>query len=46
MKNTVPEFIKKNQFLMKMILEIKEAEIKDGGSGAIYIHLKKLDKGK
>ena len=26
---------------MKKIIEIKEAEVKDGGSGAFYIYLKK-----
>ena len=26
---------------MKLITEIKDAEIKDGGSGAFYIYLKK-----
>jgi len=26
---------------MKIILDIKEADIKDGGSGAFYIFLKK-----
>ena len=29
---------------MKKILEIKEADIKDGGSGAFYIYLKKKKK--
>ena len=29
---------------MKKINEIKEADIKDGGSGAFYIYLKKLNK--
>jgi hypothetical protein len=37
----VPEFIKNNKDLMKNIIEIKEADIKDGGSGAFYIYLKK-----
>ena len=41
LKNSVPEFIKKNQKLMKKIVEFKDAEIKDGGSGAFYIYLKK-----
>ena len=41
LKNSVPEFIKKNQNLMKKIVEFKDAEIKDGGSGAFYIYLKK-----
>jgi len=41
LKNSVPEFIKNNQGLMKKIVEFKDAEIKDGGSGAFYIYLKK-----
>ena len=40
----VNEFIKNNKDLMKKINEIKEADIKDGGSGAFYIYLKKLSK--
>ena len=38
---SIPEFIRNNQELMKMIYEIKEANIEDGGSGAFYIFLKK-----
>ena len=41
LKYAVPEFIKRNQELMKMISEIREATISDGGSGAFYIFLKK-----
>ena len=41
LKYSVPEFIKLNNNLMKMIKEIKEATIEDGGSGAFYIFLKK-----
>ena len=40
LKYSVPEFIKSNNFLMNMLIEIKDAEIKDGGSGAFYIYLK------
>ena len=40
LKHSVPEFISSNQNLMKKILEIKDAEIEDGGSGAFYIYLK------
>ncbi len=40
LKNSVPEFIKSNQNLMKMIKSIEEAKIEDGGSGAFYIFLK------
>ena len=38
---SVPEFIKNTPELIKLITEIKEAEIEDGGSGAFYIFLKK-----
>ena len=41
LKYSVPEYIRNNQELMKMIYEIKEANIEDGGSGAFYIFLKK-----
>ncbi len=41
LKYSVPEFIKNNVELMKKILEIKEASIEDGGSGAFYIFFKK-----
>ena len=40
LKNSVPEFIKSNQNLMKMIKSIEGAKIEDGGSGAFYIYLK------
>ena len=40
LKNSVPEFIKSNENLMKMIKSIEEAKIEDGGSGAFYIYLK------
>ena len=42
LKYSVPEFIKNNHELMKKIIEFKDAEIKDGGSGAFYIYLKKV----
>ena len=41
LKYSVPEFIKNNTELMKKIIEIKDAKIEDGGSGAFYIFLKK-----
>ena len=41
LKYSVPEFIKNNHKLMKKIIEIKDANIQDGGSGAFYIFLKK-----
>ncbi|WP_440934835.1 Smr/MutS family protein [Candidatus Pelagibacter sp.] len=42
LRYSVPEYIKTNEALMKKIIQIKEADIKDGGSGAFYIYLKKL----
>jgi len=41
LKNSVPEFIKKNKDLMKLIYNIQDAQVEDGGSGAFYIFLKK-----
>ena len=41
LKYSVPEFIESNKSLMKIINEIKDAKIEDGGSGAFYIYLKK-----
>ena len=41
LKFSVPEYIKNNLELMKKIIEIKDAEIEDGGSGAFYIFLRK-----
>ena len=41
LKNSVPEFIKNNSELMKMINSIQDANIEDGGSGAFYILLKR-----
>ncbi|WP_435166141.1 Smr/MutS family protein [Candidatus Pelagibacter bacterium nBUS_28] len=41
LKYSVPEFISNNKNLMKIIYEIKDANIEDGGSGAFYILLKK-----
>ena len=41
LKYSVPEYIKKDDELMKMIIEIKEASIEDGGTGSFYIYLKK-----
>ena len=40
LKYSVPEFIKSNVNLMKLIKNIKEADIEDGGQGAFYIYLK------
>ncbi|MDC0616256.1 Smr/MutS family protein [Candidatus Pelagibacter sp.] len=40
LKYSVPEFIESNKDLTKMIIEITDAKIEDGGSGAFYIYLK------
>ena len=42
LKYSVPHFIKNNENLMNKIIEIKDANINDGGSGAFYIYLKKV----
>ena len=44
LKHSVPDFIKSNKNLIKIIKNISEAEIEDGGSGAFYIYLKKIKK--
>ena len=41
LKYSVPEYINKNQSLMKIITNIQDASVEDGGSGAFYIFLKK-----
>ena len=41
LKYSIPEFLKNNQDLVKIISNISPASIKDGGSGAFYIFLKK-----
>ena len=41
LKYSIPEFLKNNTDLMKIISNISEASLKDGGSGAFYIFLKK-----
>jgi DNA-nicking Smr family endonuclease len=41
LRYSIPEYIKNNENLKKKINKISEAEIKDGGGGAIYIFLKK-----
>ena len=40
LKYSVPEFIETNISLTKMIIDITDAKIEDGGSGAFYIYLK------
>ena len=44
LKYSVPEFIESNNNLMKMIIEITDAKIEDGGSGAFYIFLRNKNK--
>ena len=41
LKYSVPEFISNNQNLTKIIHEMQDAKIEDGGTGAFYIFLKK-----
>jgi DNA-nicking Smr family endonuclease len=41
LKYSVPEFINNNQNLMRVINDIQDATIEDGGSGAFYVLLKK-----
>ena len=41
LKYSVPDFIENNTDLMKKVIELRDAEVKDGGSGAFYIFLKK-----
>ncbi len=42
LKYSVPEFIKSDEELNKLILSVTEADIKDGGEGAILIKMKNL----
>ena len=42
LKYSVPEFIKTNSELNKLIVSINDADKKDGGAGAIIIKLKNL----
>ena len=39
LKYSVPEFLRNNENLKKIIKDITEADIKDGGSGAFYVYL-------
>jgi len=41
LKYSVPEFISNNKNLMKIIYEMKDAKIEDGGAGAFYIFFEK-----
>ena len=44
LKYSVPEFIELNSSLTKIIIEITDAKIEDGGSGAFYVYLKNKNK--
>ena len=46
LKYSVPEFIENNKTLTQFIIEITDAKIEDGGSGAFYIYLKNRNKSK
>ena len=41
LKYSIPEFLRNNENLMQIISNIGEANVKDGGTGAFYIFLKK-----
>jgi len=41
LKYSIPEYINTKNELLDKILEIKDAKIEDGGSGAFYIFIKK-----
>ena len=41
LKYSIPEFVRGREDLMKIISNMSEASIKDGGTGAFYIFLKK-----
>ncbi len=42
LKFSVPEFIKTNKELSRLVLSVNQAEKRDGGEGAIIIKLRKL----
>ena len=42
LKYSVPEFIKSDEELNKLILSVTEADINDGGEGALLIKMKNL----
>jgi len=42
LKYSIPEYINSDENLNNKIIKISEADLKDGGKGAIYIFLKKL----
>ncbi|MDA9135049.1 Smr/MutS family protein [Candidatus Pelagibacter sp.] len=44
LKYSVPEFIENNKSLRQFIIEVTDAKIEDGGSGAFYIYLKNKNK--
>jgi len=46
LKYSVPEFIENNKNLTQLIIEITDAKIEEGGSGAFYIYLKNKNKSK
>ena len=42
LKFSVPDFIRSDPDLNKFIVSVTQADVKDGGSGALYVYLKKL----
>ena len=41
-KNAIPDFINSNKLLNEKVSSISNADIKDGGEGALIIKIKKL----
>ena len=42
LKYSVPHYLKTNENLKQVIKNISQADIKDGGEGALYVYLKKF----
>ena len=40
LKNSIPEYLKNDYDLTDKIIKITKADLKNGGDGAIYVHLK------
>jgi DNA-nicking Smr family endonuclease len=44
LKFSVPEYINNNEILFDKIIKVTDADMKDGGEGAIYVFLKRTSK--
>ena len=44
LKYSVPEYIRNNEELSNKIIKISKADLKNGGEGAIFVHLKQSKK--